>query len=115
MLITVVKGKINKARITKKGLDYDGSIGIDKSLLDASGILANEKVQVLNINNGERFETYCIAEKAGSGIVALYGPAARLGEVGDKVTIISYAEAEPDEAKKIKYRFINLNEANHII
>ncbi len=115
MLITMRKAKIHKARITKRELNYQGSIGIDKKLLSAGEILPNEKVQVVNLNNGERFETYCIEEKENSGIIALYGPAARLGEIGDTIIIISYALMEPSEAKKPKPKTVYVDKNNKII
>lgn len=115
MLITMRKGKIHKAHITKKKLNYEGSIGIDKKLLNAAGILPNEKVQVLNLNNGKRFETYCIEERESSGIIALYGPAARLGEIDDIVIIISYGLTESSEAKKLKAKTVYVDKDNRII
>ena len=114
MLITIRKSKIHRARITKKKLNYQGSIGVDKKLLESAGILPSEKAQVLNLNNGERFETYCIEEKAGSGAITLYGPAARLGEIGDIVIIISYGHMEPAEAKKFKAKVVYVDNNNRI-
>ncbi len=102
------------AHITKKLLRYTGSIGLDKKLLDAARILPNEKVQVVNINNGARFETYAIAEKANSGIVALYGPAARLGEIGDTIVILAYGMAQPSEAKRHTMRVVHVDRNNKI-
>ena len=90
MLLNICKSKIHKVRVTKKELNYQGSIGIDKKLLNASNIFPNEVVQVLNINNGSRFETYVLEEQEGSGTIPLYGPAARLGEIGDALIILSY-------------------------
>ncbi len=115
MLLTMCKGKIHKARITKKELNYHGSMGVDKKLLRAAEILPNEKVQVVNLNNGKRFETYCIQEKEGSGIIALYGPAARLGEVGDAVIIISYGLMDSSEAKKQKVKVVHVDKNNRAI
>lgn len=109
------KGKIHKGRITKRNLDYHGSIGIDKKLLEAADILPNERVQVLNSNNGSRFETYCIEEKAGSGTIALYGPAARMGAIGDTVIIISYGVMDTNEAKKINVKIVHVDKKNKII
>src|SRR3989338_7600769 len=100
MLRSMCKSKIHKVRVTEKELNYQGSIGIDRLLLDAADIMENERVQVVNLNNGSRFETYCIAEKSGSGTVALYGPAARLGMVGDTLIVISYCLADSEESKK---------------
>lgn len=115
MLLTMRKGKIHKAHITKKELNYQGSIGIDKKLLAAAEIFSGEKVQVVNLNNGQRFETYCIEEKENSGIISLYGPAARLGEIGDTIIIISYALMESAEAKKLKAKVVHVDEGNRII
>ena len=96
-------------------LHYDGSIGIDKKLLEASNIYPNEFVQVLNINNGVRFETYVIEEKENSGEVILYGPAARLGEVGDTVIIISRVLAEAKEIQNLKTKIVYVDKNNKII
>lgn len=110
----MLKSKIHGASITKKELYYDGSIGIDKALLLESNILPGEKVQVLNFNNGKRLETYVIEEKKGSGIIALYGPAARCGEIGDKLCIISYVLVSDDEISKIETKTIFVDEDNRI-
>jgi len=91
MQIEVLKSKIHRAVITEANLNYVGSITIDEDLADAANIIENEKVQVVNVNNGERLETYVIRGKRGSGICCLNGPAARRGMVGDVVVIISYA------------------------
>jgi aspartate 1-decarboxylase len=109
------KGKIHKARITKKDLHYHGSIGIDKKLLQAADMLPGENVHVLNMNTGVRFETYCIEEKPGSGRVALYGPAARLGAVGDAVIVLSYGIMDSNEAKKLKAKVVRVDKNNRII
>jgi len=102
MRIEVLKSKIHRAVITEANLNYVGSITIDEYLMDAANIIENEKVQVVNVNNGERLETYVIRGKRGSGICCLNGPAARKGMVGDIVVIISYASMDFDEAKKFK-------------
>ena len=115
MLRQVLRSKIHMAKIVKTELSYEGSIGIDAKLLTESGILPSERVQVLNLNNGERLETYVIAEEEGSGIVALYGPAAKRGQVGDRVCILSYALVDEKELKKIKPRTIVLDEKNLVI
>src|SRR5690349_14922682 len=99
MLIQICKSKIAHARITEAELRYEGSITVDLNILDAVGIIPFEKVEVLNLNNGNRFETYAIAGKRGKGDFCLNGPAARLGLVNDEIIILSYAFAEPDEAK----------------
>ncbi len=102
MNIEVVKSKIHKVSVTEANLQYVGSITIDEDLLEASNIIENEKVQVVNINNGERLETYVIKGERGSGSICLNGPAARKVAVGDVVIIISYASMDFEEAKKFK-------------
>ncbi|MBF0569959.1 MAG: aspartate 1-decarboxylase [Candidatus Omnitrophica bacterium] len=114
MLITFCKSKIAHARITQAELYYEGSITIDEAVIQAVGILPGEKVEVLNINNGARLETYVIAGKAHSGQICLNGPAARLGYVGDKLIIISYALLTPEEARGMKTKAIYLDDANKI-
>lgn len=100
MIIEVLKSKIHRAKVTQAELNYVGSITIDENLLDAANIIANEKVQIVNNNNGARFETYVIKGERGSGIICLNGATARLAQVGDIVIIMSYAHMEFDEAKK---------------
>lgn len=102
MRIEVVKSKIHKVSITDANLQYVGSITIDEDLMDAANLIENEKVQVVNINNGERLETYVIKGRRGSGEICLNGPAARKAAVGDVVIIISYASMEFEEAKAFK-------------
>ncbi len=102
MNIEVVKSKIHKVTVTEANLQYVGSITIDEDLLDASNIIENEKVQVVNINNGERLETYVIKGERGSGEICLNGPAARKVAVGDVIIIISYASLDFEEAKSFK-------------
>ena len=102
MQIEVLKSKIHRAVITEANLNYVGSITIDEDLVEAANIIENEKVQVVNVNNGERLETYVIRGKKGSGICCLNGPAARRGMVGDVVVIISYASMNFEDAKKFK-------------
>jgi aspartate 1-decarboxylase len=102
MLIEVLKSKIHKATITEANLNYIGSVSIDENLMDASNIIENEKVQVLNINNGERLETYVIKGKRGSGEICLNGPAARKVTVGDVIIIMSFASMDFQEAKSFK-------------
>lgn len=99
MLIEVVKSKIHMASVTEANLNYVGSIAIDEDLMDAANLIANEKVQVLNVNNGERLDTYVIKGPRGSGEVCLNGPAARKVVVGDVIIIISYASMDFEEAK----------------
>ncbi len=100
MRIEVVKSKIHRVHITEANLNYIGSITIDEDLMEAANLIENEKVQVVNINNGERLETYVIKGKRGSGIICLNGPAARKAQLGDIVIVISYASMEFEEAKK---------------
>jgi len=99
MFIEVVKSKIHRVKVTEANIDYMGSITIDEDLIDAANLIANEKVQVVNINNGERLETYVIKGKRGSGIICLNGPAARKAIVGDIVIIIGYGLMTVEEAK----------------
>ena len=106
MFIEVVKSKIHKVSVTEANLQYVGSITIDEDLMEAADILENEKVQVVNINNGERLETYVIKGERGSGSVCLNGPAARKAAVGDVIIIISYASIDYKEAKTFKPRLI---------
>jgi aspartate 1-decarboxylase len=102
MLIEVVKSKIHNVSVKETNLNYIGSVTIDEDLMDAANIIENEKVQVLNVNNGERLETYVITGKRGSGNICLNGPAARKVIVGDVIIIISYASMEFSEAKSFK-------------
>ena len=98
MVVEVLKSKIHRARVTEADLHYVGSITIDRALMDAAGLIANEKVQVVNVNNGARLETYVIVGEANSGKVCLNGPAARLVQVGDIVIILSYTWMEREQA-----------------
>ncbi len=102
MQIEVCKSKIHKVTVTEANLQYVGSITIDEDLMDAANLIENEKVQVVNINNGERLETYIIKGERGSGTICLNGPAARKAVVGDVVIIISYALMDFEEAKTFK-------------
>ncbi len=102
MFVHVVKSKIHQVKVTEANLHYVGSITIDQDLMDASNIIENEKVQIVNINNGERLETYVIKGERGSGEICLNGPAARKVAVGDVVIIISYAMLEMSVAKSFK-------------
>lgn len=114
MFIQFCKSKIAHATITEAELHYEGSITIDEDLMKAAGLLHGERVEVLNINNGNRFDTYVIEGKAGSGVICLNGPAARLGVVGDKIIILSYAYMEPQEAQETKMKIIHLDDKNRI-
>jgi aspartate 1-decarboxylase len=115
MLVTICKSKIHRVSVTDADLNYEGSITIDERLLDAALILPNEKVQVLNLNNGARFETYVLVAKANSGTICLNGPAARLGEVGDLLIIVSYCDLEFEEAKKYKPKVVYVDQKNKIV
>lgn len=115
MLISVCKSKIHQATVTEANLNYEGSITIDKNIMEKAGILAYEKVQVVNLNNGERFDTYVIVGKANSGIICLNGPAARLGQKGDKVIIIAYAMLEEAEATGFKPKLVYVDGKNKVI
>jgi len=112
MQIEIFKSKIHRAVITEANLNYVGSITIDEDLMDAANIIENEKVQVVNINNGERLDTYVITGKRGSGVCCLNGPAARKAVVGDIVIIIAYATMDFEEAKTFKPSIVFPREGN---
>ncbi len=112
MQITVLKSKIHRATVTGADLNYEGSISIDKNLLTIANIMIYEKVQVVNLNNGSRFETYVIEGKASSGEVMLNGPAARLGQAGDLIIILSYSQISPDEAAGFEPNIVMLDSKN---
>lgn len=114
MLITFCKSKLAHGHVTEAELYYEGSITIDEDLLQEVNILPGEKVEVLNLNNGTRLETYAIAGKSGSGQICLNGPAARCGFVGDKIIILSYALMEQKEAKDFQTKVVYLDEKNKI-
>lgn len=102
MYIEVLKSKIHRVTVTEANLNYMGSVTIDEDLMDAASLIENEKVQIVNINNGERFETYVITGDRGSGVICLNGPAARLVAVGDVVIIMAFAMVEAGEARKFR-------------
>jgi aspartate 1-decarboxylase len=102
MIIEVLKSKIHRATVTQADLNYIGSISIDEDLMDAANLIEFEKVQVVNINNGERLETYVIRGERGTGVISLNGAAARKAQIGDLVIIVSYAQMEFEDAKKHK-------------
>lgn len=108
----MLKSKIHAATLTATELDYEGSITIDQQLLETADILPGEQVHVLNINNGHRFITYTIAADRGTGAVILNGPAARLGQIGDKVIIISYCQVPTDKAKDSKTKIVPVDDRN---
>jgi aspartate 1-decarboxylase len=115
MQIQILKSKIHRVKVTQAELHYVGSITIDEELMDAAHLIENEKVQVVNVNNGERLETYVIKGERGTGQICLNGPAARKVAVGDIVIIISYAGMDLEEAKKFKPVLIFPDERNKII
>lgn len=115
MLLEIMKSKIHRAVVTDANLNYMGSITIDSALLEAAGILPNEKVQVVNNNNGERFETYVIPGERNSGVICLNGAAARLVQPGDIIIIIAYAWMEEREAANFKPKVVFVDENNKII
>ncbi|ENK1244572.1 aspartate 1-decarboxylase [Clostridium botulinum] len=114
MRITMLKSKIHRATVTEANLNYVGSITIDKDLMDKSNILEYEKVQIVDIDNGSRFETYAIAGEKGSGAICLNGAAARMVQKGDKVIIMSYCNLSIDEAKNFNPTVLFVNENNSI-
>jgi len=115
MQIEILKSKIHRVRITQAELHYVGSITIDEDLMKAANLIENEKVQIVNVNNGERLETYVIKGDAGSGEICLNGPAARKAQVGDVVIIISYCHLDFEEAKTFKPTLIFPNDNNKLI
>lgn len=115
MLIQVVKSKIHRVRVTQAELNYIGSITIDEDLMDASNMIEGERVQIVNINNGERFETYIIKGERKSGTICLNGPAARRVAMGDLIIIIGYGFMEFEEAKTFKPSIVFPNEETNLI
>jgi len=114
MMLNMFKAKIHRATVTEANLNYVGSITIDKLLLEASGILPGERVQIVNNNNGARLETYVIEGEAGSGVICLNGAAARHVHVGDNVIIIAYCWINAEEAKTFKPSVVFVNDKNAI-
>lgn len=114
MTITMLKGKIHRAVVTQAELNYVGSITIDAGLMEAAGILEYEKVQIADVENGARFETYVIAGEAGSGMICLNGAAARQVQLGDHIIIMAYGQMTPEEAKGWKPQVVFVNEENQI-
>lgn len=115
MQIQLLKSKIHRVKITQAELHYVGSITVDEDLMDGANIIENEKVQIVNINNGERLETYVIKGERGSGRICLNGPAARKAQVGDVIIIISYCSMEFEEAKNYKPVVIFPDDHNKLI
>ncbi|MGL5085437.1 MAG: aspartate 1-decarboxylase [Clostridium sp.] len=114
MRINMLKGKIHRAKVVQAELDYVGSITVDEDLLDAAGIYEYEKVHIVDIDNGNRFETYTIAGERGSGLICLNGAAARCVQVGDKIIIMSYCELEDSEVKAHKPKVVFVDENNSV-
>ena len=108
------RAKIHRLTVTMAELYYEGSITIDKDLLDAADILPGEKVQVVNLNTGSRLETYTLVGEAGSGVVCLNGPAARLGTVGDEIIVIAYSQMSEEEARNHKPRVVLVDKSNKV-
>ncbi len=114
-MVTLCKSKIHRATVTEANLHYEGSLTVDEDLMDAAGMLPYEKVSVVNINNGQRFETYLIKGERGSGVICMNGAAARLGQVGDLVIIITYAQFESDKLEPTyEPTCVHVNERNQI-
>lgn len=115
MLVNMLKGKIHRAKVVQAELDYVGSITIDEELLEASGIYEYERVQVVDIDNGNRFETYTIAGERGSGLICLNGAAARKVKVNDKIIIMAYAMMDDEKAKTHKPKVVFVDDNNKIV
>lgn len=113
MYYEMFKSKIHRAKVTDANLRYEGSLELDPDLMAAANILEGEKVQVVNVANGARFETYTIKGKVGSGTVCLNGPAARMGQVGDEVIVITYVHLTPEEAKRHTPTIVKVDKDNH--
>ena len=115
MQITMLQGKIHRATVTQAELDYVGSITVDEDLLDAAGIKEYQLVQIVDVNNGNRFETYTIAGNRGSGIICLNGAAARCVQVQDKIIIMAYAQMDPNEFKENQPKVVFVDDSNQIM
>ncbi|HUB62583.1 MAG TPA: aspartate 1-decarboxylase [Puia sp.] len=114
MIIELLKSKVHRVTITEADLNYVGSLTLDEDIMDAANMIENEKVQIVNVNNGTRIETYLIKGKRGSGTCCLNGPAARKGAVGDIVIVISYAQMEFEEARRFKPAIVFPKEGNKL-
>ncbi len=115
MLVNMLKGKIHRAKVVQAELDYVGSITIDEELLEAAGIYEYEQVQIVDVNNGNRFETYTIAGERGSGLICLNGAAARQVQVNDKIIIMSYAVMNEEERKSNPPKVVFVDDNNKIV
>lgn len=109
------KSKIHRATVTDKDLEYEGSLTIDRQLMEEADILPNEQVQVVNLNNGDRIETYAMAGEPGSGIICLNGAAARHAEPGDRIIIMSFALMDEEKAKNSRLKIVFVDEKNRIM
>ena len=114
MTISMLKAKIHRATVTQAELDYVGSITVDIALLEQAGILEYEKVQIVDVNNGSRFETYTIAGERGSGVMCLNGAAARMVQTGDKIILMAYAQVTPEEAQEMRPTVLFVDEKNQV-
>lgn len=114
MNITMLKGKIHRATVVQAELNYVGSITVDPALMEAAGILEYEKVQIVDVENGSRFETYTIAGEENSGMICLNGAAARQVQVGDHIIIMAYCEMTPEEAKSHRPKVVFVNDDNKV-
>ena len=114
MTVTMLKSKIHRATVTQAELDYVGSITVDVELLEKAGIFEYEKVQIVDVNNGARFETYTIAGERGSGVMCLNGAAARMVQTGDKIILMTYVKVTPEEAKEMRPTVLFVDEKNQI-
>ncbi|AIL44224.1 aspartate 1-decarboxylase [Elizabethkingia anophelis] len=115
MLIEVFKSKIHRVKVTESDLNYIGSITIDEDLIDAAGLVVGERVYIVNVNNGERFDTYVIKGKRNSGEICLNGPAARKVHKGDIIIIIAYAQMTPEEAQTFQPKIVFPNEDTNLL
>ena len=114
MTLTMLKAKIHRATVTQAELDYVGSITVDMDLLEQAGLLEYEKVQIVDVNNGSRFETYTIAGERGSGVMCLNGAAARMVQTGDKIILMAYAQVTPEEASELRPTVLFVDEKNKV-
>ncbi len=115
MQLTLMKGKIHRASVTEADLHYEGSISIDRALMDAAGFVVNERVEIYNVETGSRFATYVIEAPLGSGTISLNGAAARLAMPGDKVIVVAYASFGREEAATFKPRVVRVDRDNRIV
>ena len=114
MTITMLKSKIHRATVTQAELDYVGSITVDIALLEQAGIFEYEKVQIVDVNNGARFETYTIAGERGSGVMCLNGAAARMVQTGDKIILMTYTQVTPEEVKELRPTVLFVDDKNQV-